>query len=294
MFTDPDTAAANFERAAGLQPDYVPAQMLLVEILLAGGQTSRAQHRLEQDLPVSIQNHPWVAWQKSRLACVLGKFSQSEQLLEQLRSQGITSKSLLRQLLMVRHRTQKDVDLKPLTDELAACPQELLVWECPVLQEVRAEKLDYQNVLNSAQACLAKNDFRGALDVFRKAMESDPESPELMFNLAQLWMQAGDLDRADGILQVAETFERGSLRILLLRSRIAVMNRKWSSAKDLCEQAISLKPDSAEAWYVMAVMQNEQKQLDAAKESVNHALRLDPMHPDARRLSRELGSPSSK
>ena len=63
MFTDPDTAAVNFQRAAELNPNFVPAQMLLVEVLLAGGRTKEAQHRFEKDLPASIQNHPWVAWQ---------------------------------------------------------------------------------------------------------------------------------------------------------------------------------------------------------------------------------------
>ena len=66
------------------------------------------------------------------------------------------------------------------------------------------------------------------------------------------------------------------------------MKREWPNAKELCQQAIALKPDSSEAWYVMAVMQNEQKLFDEARASVTHAIKLDPLNPDARRLSTEI------
>lgn len=290
MFVAPETAIAEFQQASALQPDYVPAQMMLTEVLLANGLTAEAQQRLQKEIPDSVSQHPWAAWQKSRLECMLGNFKISEELLEELRSKGIVARSLLRQLLMVKRRTSGSSEQPQLERELAACNQEFLVWECRVIQEVQAEKLDTQNVITDARSRLARRDLRGAVEVFRKAMEVDPESPELMVNLGQLWLQAGELERADDVLKLAQTVEQGSLRITLLRARIAVIKRDWSNAKELCEQAIALKPDSSEAWYVMAVMQNEQKLFDNARHSVEHALKLDPVNPDALRLSTELAS----
>ena len=290
MFVAPETAIAEFQRASELQPDYVPAQMMLTEVLLANGLTTEAQQRLQKVIPHSVTQHPWAAWQKSRLECMLGNFEKSQELLEGLHSKGIVARSLLRQLLMVKRRTSGGNEQPQLERELAACTQELLVWECRVIQEVQAEKLDTRIVIANAQSSLARRDLRGAIEVFRKAMEVDPESPELMVNLGHLWLQVGELESADEVLKSAQTVEQGSLRITLLRARIAVMKRNWPNAEELCEQAIALKPDSSEAWYVMAVMQNEQRLFDDARNSVKHALKLDPVNPDARRLSTELAS----
>ena len=288
MFVAPEVAIAEFQRACELQPDNVPAQMMLTEVLLANGLTAEAQQRLQEEIPESVRQHPWAAWQESRLECMLGNYEKSEELLEGLRSKGIVARSLLRQLMMVKRRTRGGVEQEQLSQELAACSQELLIWECRVIQEVQAEKLDTQIVIANAQSCLARRDLRGAIDVFRKAMEVDPDSAELLVNLGHLWLQVGELDRADEVLKSAQKVEQGSLRITLLRARIAVMKREWPNAKELCQQAIALKPDSSEAWYVMAVMQNEQKLFDEARASVTHAMKLDPLNPDARRLSTEI------
>lgn len=290
MFAAPEVAIANFERASELQPDYVPAQMMLTEVLLANGLTAKAGQRLQNEIPENVRRHPWSAWQESRLECMVGNFAKSEELLEELHSKGIVSRSLLRQLMMVRRRTHGESDQKQLEQELVACNQELLVWDCRVIREVQAEKLDTQIVIENAQNCLARRNLQGAITIFRKAMELDPESPELMVNLGRLWLQVGEFNRADEVLKLAQTFEQASLRITLLRARIAIIQQDWPKASQLCDQAVCLKPDSSEAWYVTAVMQKQQELLDDAKDSVQHALQLDPVNPDARRLSSELAS----
>jgi len=290
MFAAPEVAIANFERASELQPDYAPAQMMLTEVLLANGLTAKAGQRLQNEIPENVRRHPWSAWQESRLECMVGNFAKSEELLEELHSKGIVSRSLLRQLMMVRRRTHGESDQKQLEQELVACNQELLVWDCRVIREVQAEKLDTQIVIEDAQNCLARRDLQGAITIFRKAMELDPESPELMVNLGRLWLQVGEFNRADEVLKLAQTFEQASLRITLLRARIAIIQQDWPKASQLCDQAVCLKPDSSEAWYVTAVMQKQQELLDDAKDSVQHALQLDPVNPGARRLSSELAS----
>ena len=290
MFTDPDQAAVDFRRATKLAPENVAAYMMLAEVFLANGRLDEASKLLGDTLPDRVKRHPWVAWQQSRLFMLLKEYEKCEQQLQKLRKSGIVSRSLLRQLLMVKRRIDRDADLTALNKELADCPDELLSWECPVMVAVAQEKVDTQTVLALAQAQLTRNNFRGAIDVFKKAMAEQPNSPELMFYLAQLWLQSGDAERADAILQVASEFEQNSLRILLLRTRIAIIRKDWDLAQEMCDKSMTVKRDSAESWYLQAEIQKQQNQLSEAQTSVAEALRLDPERQDALKLQKELAA----
>ena len=291
MFIDPDRAVDNFATAVRLNPAYLPARMMLIEVLLASGSLDIAEQMLTEQTPDDMRQHPWYQWQASRLAYLQGDFAEAERFLEQLRARKVVSRSLLRQLILVKRRTSGDTNLQLLKDELSACPQELLVWECPVMRAVQTERLDFQSVMSNAQAYLSKGDVQKAIGAYRDAVAENPESVELIIQLAELWLYLGEVERADGALTAAAELEHGSLRILLLQCQVDISLKQWKAAEEHGRAALLLKPDSAEAISLLAVIADEQGDRREAEDLVRVALQLDPLHPRARKLASQFAKP---
>lgn len=291
MFIEPDRAVDDFAAAVRLNPVYLPARMMLVEVLLANGSLDIAEQSLTKEIPDHMRQHPWYQWQASRLACLQGNFAEAEVLLEQLVARKVVSRSLLRQLILVKRRTSGDTNLQKLNDELSACPQELLVWECPVMRAVQIERLDFQSVMSNAQTHLSKGELQKAIGVYRNAIAENPESAELIIQFAELWLYLDEAERADGALTAAAELEQGSLRVLLLQCQVDIRLKQWEAAAEHGREALLLKPDSAEAVSLLAVIAYEQGDQPEAEELVQEALRLDPLHPRAKKLAGQFAKP---
>lgn len=252
MFMDWGMSAIAFERAATLKPDYVPAHMQMVEILMKSGRLEEANARMEQ-LPEAVSEHPWATWQRSRLTFLQGDYETSHAQAKKLYDDGRVSREVLRHLMKVKRRIDPDANLYHIKRKLDECRVEELSWDCPILRFVNSMKVDHEAAVLTARELLAKGNARDAMNIYRVVLKSDPESPEVLFQLGQAWYQLGDLKRADATLQQAGRFEPNSFRISMLRTEIAVKLRQWDVAKSRVEEAMSVKTDSAQAYYLLAL-----------------------------------------
>ena len=163
------------------------------------------------------------------------------------------------------------------------------------LAEVAPESAPMHQIL--AQNLASKDDFRGAMTQYRRALELDPQLPGLHYELAQMILanSAGE----DARKEAKQEFERElALNPVSAESKYMLGVLAWSQSKPedslrYCLEALKLRPGFVDAHIAAG---KALRALHRAPEAVDHletAVRLDPRNDVARyRLAeeyRELG-----
>lgn len=128
-------------------------------------------------------------------------------------------------------------------------------------------------------------ELEASLGSFQKALEINPESPELMAAAAAVYYEAGDFSRSRSL--VAQALTRTGDMFLAERCNfiLADIYRKEKRHGEALELYASIRqsnPQSAEAWYQEGMVLAEQGDPIAARAAWRKAVSIDPMHPGAR------------
>jgi putative thioredoxin len=132
------------------------------------------------------------------------------------------------------------------------------------------------NILQEALAKVAGGDRAKALQLLEQAWEEDPQNPRLPLELAQLYIDDGQLDRASQFLEslpheVRESDEGKGLRLLL---EFAATAAGVSDAQALASR-LEADPADSEARYQLAARQIVGGEYDAALENLLALLTRD-------------------
>lgn len=187
-----------------------------------------------------------------------------------------------------------------------------------------ASKLDARSVASQlflARIYLTENNSAAALDVYTNLKKIAPSDPQAYRALGAFYVSTGQKEKAaaefettskdhpkdnatradwaeslialnrtaDAISVTKEILRRdaGNPRGLYLQGRLLAMERQYPQAVEMLQRAIKAAPDSADAYYALAMAQQSAGYPDIARTSFTRALELNPtMAPAAAALAR--------
>ena len=125
-----------------------------------------------------------------------------------------------------------------------------------------------------------------AIATLERGVAAIPEAPDLLTPLADLWVEQGDLDRVEGIMQKLEARKDSTARVSYLRGRLQMKRGRWNEALTVLEglrtDATALPGLAAQLNLLIASCHERRGDRDAQVEALKRALSADPNHLGAR------------
>lgn len=131
-------------------------------------------------------------------------------------------------------------------------------------------------------------DAEGALDVYRRALEIDADSPTILNNLATLYHSLGREEEAAAALRAAD-LSGATPFVLIARGDLELAQGELKKALRLYRRAHREAPELPEPLVAIARLELERERPRAARRALDGALERDPEHAGARRLEKRLG-----
>lgn len=124
--------------------------------------------------------------------------------------------------------------------------------------------------------------FSSSLDNFFKALEYDPESPEILNNIGQTYSRMNESDKAEEYFKKAiEVFPDFSECFNNL-SLLYMNNDKYELAVENLKKAVDMFPDFADAYINLGNAYKAMNKTSEAISSWNKALEINPFNEDAK------------
>lgn len=118
--------------------------------------------------------------------------------------------------------------------------------------------------------------MREAIDALRRSIETAPYSTGGYLTLADILVEAGELDLADTLLaSAAGRFSRQAI-FPSKRAAIAMRRGRLDEALVHARKQVALAPNVDEGWLLIAVLEHTTLKLDAAEAAIHQVLRRNP------------------
>lgn len=127
-----------------------------------------------------------------------------------------------------------------------------------------------------------------ALAAFGKAIERDPELPEVHNNLGILRLSSGDPARAEAAFREAIRIKPDYADAHGNLAHLFAANGKPAEAQAAFERALRLRPNDAGTHYNYALLLGQTRRYDEAQRELEASLRADPAFADAHELLGDL------
>lgn len=108
-----------------------------------------------------------------------------------------------------------------------------------------------------------------------KEVESDSKYPEIVKNIALIYAQKGENDKAIEAVQEARKANPDDLNLILTEANIYIELDEKEKFKDLINQAIEKDPTNANLYFNLGVVNNDLGDTDAARSFYEKAIELD-------------------
>ncbi len=143
-----------------------------------------------------------------------------------------------------------------------------------IAQERNAESAEVWN--NLGGLAMARDDYRGALEHFRKALAIDPDLPYALVNAAQANTRAGNVNEAERLLMRALEIDPADAEAANKLGLVLARQGRLSEARARFQQAIESKRDHAEAINNLAVSYVQARQLRDAIAAFRYGIEQAP------------------
>lgn len=123
-------------------------------------------------------------------------------------------------------------------------------------------------------------DYENSITYFQEALSGNP-STELELELANAYLNAQQMQNTIDIINIIEqktVDTRLMLKLLLLKSRLSIVQNNFSQAEQLLDAIIADYPNSAEAHFQLGEVFNAYNEGDKARFQWRTAINLDPNH----------------
>ncbi len=118
-----------------------------------------------------------------------------------------------------------------------------------------------------------------AIDEARKAIASDPNSPDLTVKLAMLYGEKSETPQATQLLQGLLHGNEGDAQIYIDIAQVQERGRKYADAEQTAQKAETMAQDNSAreiAWFLLGSIYERQKKYDLAEQEFRKALDADP------------------
>ena len=105
--------------------------------------------------------------------------------------------------------------------------------------------------------------------------------PEIVKNIALIYAQLGDKDKAMAAVQEARLADPNDLNLILTEANIYIELGEKSKFQDLMNEAIAQDPNNANLYYNLAVVTSDLGEKEAARGYYEKAIELDPAYENA-------------
>ncbi|XP_071813396.1 BBSome complex member BBS4-like isoform X1 [Apostichopus japonicus] len=146
--------------------------------------------------------------------------------------------------------------------------------EC-LKQAIQYNKHDLSYVM-LAKIYLMEDDLHMAIDVYKRAIESSPENPELLTTLGLLYLQVGQNQRAFEHLGNALTYDPCNVKAILAAGSMMQFHGDYDVALTKYRIAAASVPESASLWNNIGMCFFGKKKLVAAISCLKRAVYLAP------------------
>jgi len=142
-----------------------------------------------------------------------------------------------------------------------------------------------ENAMNTVDACptngnalLESGDFKGALRVFRQALDQHPHDIISAFNAGIACHRLEQWDSAIGYYTKALEDAPGIFEVLFNLGHALFQNKNPRQAAKMFAKAVIAKPDHADAHYNLGVALERTGKVEKALEAYQQAIRFNPRH----------------
>ena len=109
-----------------------------------------------------------------------------------------------------------------------------------------------------------------------KEVESESKYPEIVKNIALIYAQKGESEKAIAAVQEARKSNPEDLNLILTEANLYIELDEKEKFKELINQAIEKDPDNANLYFNLGVVNNDLGDIDAARGFYEKAIALDP------------------
>jgi Flp pilus assembly protein TadD len=176
--------------------------------------------------------------------------------------------------------------------ETAEAQQQLTLYQ----QKLKLESDRTFAVSKAAEAALAvkAGDNRKAAELYRQACAAQPNDPEMAYELALVLDNLGEL--ADERVALQQAIQANP-HFFLAQYQLGFMDFQAgdnAGAERQFRLTVQQVPDNIQAWISLAAALGAESRFDEARDTVAHALKLDPNNAAALDLGRKLAASQSQ
>lgn len=137
-------------------------------------------------------------------------------------------------------------------------------------------------------AALKLSDWQTAIDRFKAEVAKVPDSDLAWVNLAQAYMNAGQLEEAKAAAEKTLEISPNDTQANNLIGMYWMNKEDFGKSKAQFELAIKREPDNAAAWYYLALIASKQGNMQAALANLQKALDIAPNFKQAYELAAQI------
>lgn len=142
-------------------------------------------------------------------------------------------------------------------------------------------RLDSKSQANRAAALVALGRLDEALEEFQKALALEPDLPDAMYGIGNIYQKKGDLLKAAEQYRLTLAVAPDYANALNNLGAVYIQLHDWDHAIETLKAAIDAKPDFIESYYNLAGVYEEKGMRREAEDMYRKALALHAEDPDA-------------
>lgn len=149
-----------------------------------------------------------------------------------------------------------------------------------VIPPTPEERRDPEPFIEQARAAIEIDDYAGASQALRQALEADPESVTAHFMLATSYVQQGMLIEAEASLTEVLRLDPDHADAWANLGVVYYRMGRMDEAEETLRTALSKQPDDAELHYNLGGVLLAMSDIDGAQSAFFQAVELDPILPE--------------
>jgi Tfp pilus assembly protein PilF len=120
--------------------------------------------------------------------------------------------------------------------------------------------------------------WRDDFTLFTRAHEIAPHNSAAINNLSVEWMNRGELEQAEMLLETGLQENRQDFRFALNLGRVMYVKKQYAKAEEFTRQALALDPNVADPYVSLGKIELRQNRLVDAENSMRRAVEINPFN----------------
>lgn len=144
------------------------------------------------------------------------------------------------------------------------------------MEATAVEEDPAQRELSKAAVCAVFGRTEQYAEHLKKAMELDPDSPEVVGRMFQYALSREDWELAEQCIEAAEKANLDELNGRIYRAQMAAIRGRYEEVVELLEEPLKSRPDLKRAWLLLASSYLRVGRIQDARETYDELRKIDP------------------